>query len=497
LNAVGPGSATITATVEGKSGQGQVTVVVPPSRELIAWPDTSRMLVGATRRLALRPTSGHWVAGVTVPASSWESSDRSVATVDAQGQVTAVGVGQATITARLQDRQFTADVFTFRYPASLQFRSVSTSGDHTCALTAGGEAYCWGLNDYGQLGTDAIMDRCARVQTAAGFLAVIRKMRCSEVPVAVKTSLRFTSVSVGPQATCAIATTGAAYCWGINTAGQAGTGNSDEIVRVPTVVAGGFTFRSVDVSGFSACGVSTQNVAYCWGSNVNGVLGDGSESSSATPVRVAGDRSWRSVSADLTTCGTTTAGIAYCWGSNRLGTAGVMPETQSCRNSAPCVTTPTRVGGDVTFSRVETGLGLTCGLSTDGVAYCWGEQAGPSRSTTHVPTLVPGDFRFTSIHTRDGPCALTADGATYCWGPGVTTVDGQSIPFTASPVRSVPAFPLRALDLGGVRCGIDGGGILYCWGGALGGLSALDQFWAIGGGWSVASTTPVRVAGQQ
>jgi alpha-tubulin suppressor-like RCC1 family protein len=492
LNAVGPGTATITATIEGKSGQSAVTVSLPAG--LFAWPDTSRIPVSATRRLTLRTTSGHRIAGTAFAALSWETTDPSVATVGADGQVTAVGVGHATITATIEDRRFTAEVFTFRYPEPLQFASVSSSGDHTCALTTAGVAYCWGLNDVGQLGSDAVMDRCAKLQTAAGFVVKVTKMRCSEAPVPVNTNLRFTSVHVGLGMTCALTASGAAYCWGTNAFGESGTGLSDAIVRVPTPVAGGITFRMLDVADFNACGVSTQNVAYCWGFNLGGALGNGSEASSPTPAQVAGNLSWRSVSAGFTACGVTTAGVAYCWGSNRLGTAGVPPSTQSCRNDAPCSTTPVRVAGDLTFSRVESALTLTCGLIADGSVYCWGEQAGPARTTTHVPTLVPGDLRFASLHVRGGPCALTADGATYCWGVGATTVDGQGVPFTATPIRSIPAFPLRALDLGGVRCGIDASSILYCWGTAA---STLDQFWTTWPGWSVGSSTPVRVAGQQ
>jgi hypothetical protein len=497
LSAVGLGTATITATIGGKSGQSGVRVV-PAAFELFAWPDTSRIPVSATRRLALRTTSGHRTAGGAFPASSWESSDPSVATVDPTGLVTAIGVGQATITATFENRRFTAEVFTFRYPAPLRFASVSTDGDHSCALTTDGVAYCWGLNDVGQLGSDAVMDRCGRFQTAAGFVIKTERFRCSAVPVPVNTSLRFTSVSVGEGTSCAITASGAAYCWGRNTSGQTGTGLSDASVRTPTPVAGGITFRTVDVTGLNVCGVSTQNVAYCWGFNPVGSLGNGSEAaSSLTPVRVAGELSWRTVSAGMTACGTTTEGAAYCWGSNGDGRAGVPPATQACKNSAPCVTVPTRVVGDLKFSHVETNLWVACGLVADGSVYCWGQQAGPSRTTTHVPTLVPGGLRFATLHVRGGPCALTAEGALYCWAGGVRSVDGQPIPFTEMPVRSVPAFPLRALDLGGVSCGIDVGGTLYCWGGIVANPpSTLDRFWSPFGGWSVDSPTPVRVAGQ-
>jgi hypothetical protein len=485
LHPVALGTAMITATVEGKSGQSAVRVRLPDG--LFAWPDTSRIPVSATRPLALRPSAGYHVAGNRYPVSSWESSDPSVATVGSDGLVTAVGVGHATITGRADDRAFTAEVFTFRYPTPLRFASVSSDGEHTCALTTDGVAYCWGQNGAGQLANDEIMDRCATYRTVAGHLSKVDKFRCSEAPVPVSTNLRFASISAAGGTTCAVTASGAAYCWGRN--GATGTGVGDPVVRTPTPVAGGITFRRVSVGGAAACGVSMQDVAYCWGDNFFGALGNGSRLSSPTPVQVAGNLSWRSVIAGGTSCGVTTADVAYCWGSNWRGQAGSPPSDQICGGTT-CFTTPVRVVSDQTFSRVEAGTGFTCGLVTDGRVYCWGEQRGPVQTMTHVPTLVPGELRFVSLHARGGPCGVTADGATYCWND-LRTVDGQY----ETPVRRIPQFPLRALSLSGAlsgtHCGIDLNAILYCWDAFI----ASNPFWS-SFAWSVFSPTPVRVHGQ-
>jgi alpha-tubulin suppressor-like RCC1 family protein len=88
-------------------------------------------------------------------------------------------------------------------------------------------------------------------------------------------------------------------------------------------VVGDITFATLSVGNRHNCGVSTAGVAYCWGDNVNGNLGNGTTTSSSTPVIVAGGLTFASVSAGrFHTCGVTTDGAAYCWGQNGSGELG-------------------------------------------------------------------------------------------------------------------------------------------------------------------------------
>ncbi len=77
---------------------------------------------------------------------------------------------------------------------------------HTCGLTPGGAAYCWGANYYGEIG----------VAPPTGATA----------PIAVPGGLTFASLSTGQSDTCGTTASGAAYCWGANFGGQLGIGTT-------------------------------------------------------------------------------------------------------------------------------------------------------------------------------------------------------------------------------------------------------------------------------
>jgi alpha-tubulin suppressor-like RCC1 family protein len=182
----------------------------------------------------------------------------------------------------------------------LRFREVSAGGHHTCGVTPGNRAYCWGDNTSGQLGDGTFSDQLTPIEIAGG-------------------SLRFRQVSASIFHSCGVTPDNRAYCWGANF-GRVGDGTGAPR-PFPTPVAGGLRFRQVTAGGHS-CGVTLDNRAYCWGPNNLGELGDGTTIQRLTPVAVAGGQRFREVSAGSYTCGVATGHRAYCWGDNRFGQLG-------------------------------------------------------------------------------------------------------------------------------------------------------------------------------
>ena len=251
---------------------------------------------------------------------------------------------------------------------------LSAGYQSTCGVTTGGGAYCWGANEWAQLGNGSLTG--------------------SLIPSGVSGGLSFASVSVGsfhPTHTCGVTTSGAAYCWGADSLGELGNGSPTAYSLTPVAVSGGLSFAAVSGGARFTCGVTTSGAGYCWGDNGYGALGNGSNvSNSTTPVAVVGGLSFATVSAGFgQTCGVTTSGAAYCWGNNQYGQLGI--------GSTSPTLTPLAVSGGLSFASVSAGTDFTCGVTTGGAAYCWGHPGALGNGTatsSAIPVAVSGGLSF-------------------------------------------------------------------------------------------------------
>ncbi len=238
-----------------------------------------------------------------------------------------------------------------RLPGSQFWVEVSAGHDHSCGLASSGQAWCWGDNITGHLGSGGTFDKSA-------------------VPVQVASPEPLTTVVAGYYQSCGLAASGRMYCWGRNDQGQIGDGtNENRFTPVP--VGGDLRFRTLGGGDAFMCGVSSTGTTWCWGSNRSGELGDPSLPARSAPVRVEGLPELRQIhgaggaftlsSALAYACGLTATGEAWCWGGAIRGGLWQGPTDG-----------PIRVEPDIRFRNLALGAEHLCGVTSDGWAFCGG-----------------------------------------------------------------------------------------------------------------------------
>src|SRR5689334_6377518 len=134
---------------------------------------------------------------------------------------------------------------------------LSTGGIHSCARTQSGRVYCWGNNEYGQLGDGTETQRTA--------------------PVLVDGLDRVVETSAGHFHTCVRLQADGLACWGMNTSGQLGSGDEHSMRDRPVPVPGlaHVVGLASATDGDHTCAVTPDAHVWCWGENSAGELGDG------------------------------------------------------------------------------------------------------------------------------------------------------------------------------------------------------------------------------
>lgn len=141
-------------------------------------------------------------------------------------------------------------------------------GGHGCAHTVGGELYCWGRNDEGQLGLGDLIDRF-------------------EVHALGDRDVR--QISAGGRHTCILDQAGGARCFGSNGFGQLGIDRAmPRLSSIPAAPVSDLPAASRLATGTDhTCAILRDGALRCWGSNVLGQLGDGERGGARhTPIAV-------------------------------------------------------------------------------------------------------------------------------------------------------------------------------------------------------------------
>eukprot|EP01083_Nonionella_stella_P316771 1150325_1 len=161
--------------------------------------------------------------------------------------------------------------------------SIAAGGYHTCAVSHSNAVKCWGRNDYwdkstpmlgGQLGLGDIIDR--------GNLPDQMGNRLPEVDLG--TNFNAVSIAAGGYHTCALSSSNAMKCWGSNQCAQLGLGDFNERGNAAGEMGDnlseidlGPNFIAIQMAAglYHTCALSKAQTVKCWGCNTHGELGYG------------------------------------------------------------------------------------------------------------------------------------------------------------------------------------------------------------------------------
>jgi alpha-tubulin suppressor-like RCC1 family protein len=296
--------------------------------------------------------------------------------------------------------------------------AITAGAYHTCALRSDTTLSCWGDNTQGQLGNGT--------RTSASS------------PVAVNNINNVRAVSGGGVHTCAALNDGSAYCWGENEFGQLGNGTFRDSQN-PVPVTDITTAVGVSAGWRHACVVLAEGAVRCWGQNAFGQLGDGTVTGAGTPTQVAGLTRAIAVNAGWWhhSCALLDDGAVQCWGTNEWGQFGNGTTTSS--------TTPiTMTGTGVSWTSSDPSV-----ATIDASGRATGIAAGLTTITATDATGSTGDTTLTVIEPPPPPVMLTvtktgllAGSGTVSSNPaGITCGSDCSESFAVSTVVTLTASP--------------------------------------------------------
>ncbi len=331
--------------------------------------------------------------------------------------------------------------------------SVSAGASHSCTVTPDGDMYCWGHNQFGQLGDGTTTTR-----------AIARRVFPPE---------RVFAISAGANFTCAIADDGlrSVLCWGTNNVGQLGVGPPLTQFAMPTRVPLPPSAATIATGDNHVCVALTTGRVFCWGNNDQGQLGSRPTPTflfSALPLQIPGMAGALAVAAARNhSCALMRDGSVRCWGANSSlqlgdGTAAIRDgfvtvvdlidaRQIDAASNRTCVATrggqvrcwgrdglsldtprPVAIALGTTIAQVDVGLGHQCARTTTGRVLCWGDnthgQLGDGTTSNRAAaTASVVELPSPAVDVSAGiahSCAYLRDTSVWCWGYNLTFATG-------------------------------------------------------------------------
>lgn len=279
------------------------------------------------------------------------------------------------------------------------------------------------------------------------------------------------AISLGIAHSCLITAKGGAQCWGRNDHGQLGDGSVTSSTSPLKLIALGSSAIGLSAGGLHTCAVTAAGAARCWGANGLGQLGDGGGGDKATPAAVVGlESEVAEISAGYShSCARLKDGSVRCWGYNGFGQLG-NGDTGDSAVPVPVKGLPEKI------VQVSAGYMHSCAVTVAGKVFCWGDaNIGALADNTKMDKTkavavggLSGKARRVAAG-KDHTCALLTNGAVQCWGwntLGQLGDGSQGIDnYSAVPVTAL-ANSCMGLSAGwGYTCAVMTTGALQCWGG--------------------------------
>jgi hypothetical protein len=261
---------------------------------------------------------------------------------------------------------------------------------------------------------------------------------------------------------CAALKSGSVECWGNNTNGELGNGTTTTS-STPIAVSGLANVTQISTGAHHTCALESSGALFCWGYNAYGQVGNNTTTNVLTPVQVL--TGVASVSCgDNHTCAIQNGNVS-CWGYNGFGGLGNNTTTQS--------NVPGSVAGLTGIAQLGLGGLHTCALRTDGVVFCWGYNSDGELGIGSISgSLVPAKVAISSIQqigvSEYTVCARRSDATVWCWGYDYygTVGDGSAVTTALpNPLQLTGLPPSASISLGyNDACSLGTDLSLECWG---------------------------------